>query len=57
MTSMHKADVLKIHGNNSKIKKFTNFKKFSNFDLYLKKHLNGIKNIKSIILSSTNIYL
>ena len=46
MISMHKADALKTHGNNSKIKKFTNFKKFSNFDLYFKKTFEWYKKHK-----------
>ncbi len=32
MIKMHKADVLKTHGDNKKIKKFTKFNKFSNFN-------------------------
>ena len=37
MISINKADVLKTHGNNHKIKKFIKYKKFSNFDLFFNK--------------------
>ena len=37
MISINKADVLKTHGNNYKIKKFIKYKKFSNFDLLFNK--------------------
>ena len=37
MISINKADVLKTHGNNYKIKKFIKYKKFSNFDLFFNK--------------------
>jgi len=32
LVKLHKADVIKTHGDNTRIKKFLNFKKFSNFD-------------------------
>jgi len=38
LVKLHKADVIKTHGDNRKIKKFLNFKKFSNFD----KNFNNI---------------
>ena len=51
MTKIHKADVLKTHGNNNKIKKFLKYKKFSNFNTYFSKTFewykkNKIYNIK-----------
>ena len=35
-----KTDVLKTHGDNKKIKNYTNYKKFTNFDVGLKKTIN-----------------
>ena len=51
MINMHKADVLKTHGNNSKINKFLKYKIFSNFDIFFDKTFkwykeNKIYNIK-----------
>ena len=40
MTKFQKADVLKTHGDNKKIKKFLNIKKFTNFDKGLKKTID-----------------
>ena len=37
MTKFQKADVLKTHGDNKKIKKYLNYKKFTNINLGLKK--------------------
>ena len=42
MTKFQKADVLKTHGDNKKIKKYLNYKKFTNINLGLKKLLNGL---------------
>ena len=40
MTKFQKADVLKTHGDNKKIRKFINIKKFTNFDIGLKKTID-----------------
>ena len=46
MISINKADVLKTHGNNHKIKKFIKYKKFSNFDLLFNKTFEWYKKNK-----------
>jgi len=46
MISINKADVLKTHGNNHKIKKFIKYKKFSNFDLFFNKTFEWYKKNK-----------
>ena len=46
MISINKADVLKTHGNNYKIKKFIKYKKFSNFDLLFTKTFEWYKKNK-----------
>ena len=46
MISINKADVLKTHGNNYKIKKFIKYKKFSNFDLFFNKTFEWYKKNK-----------
>jgi len=46
MISINKADVLKTHGNNYKIKKFIKYKKFSNFDLLFNKTFEWYKKNK-----------
>ena len=46
MISMNKADVLKTHGNNNKIKKFLTYKKFSNFEIFFEKTFKWYKNNK-----------
>ena len=46
MISINKADVLKTHGNNHKIKKFIKYKKFSNFDLLFTKTFEWYKKNK-----------
>jgi UDP-glucuronate 4-epimerase len=46
MISVNKADVLKTHGNNYKIKKFIKYKKFSNFDLLFTKTFEWYKKNK-----------
>lgn len=46
LTQLHKADVLKTHGNNSKIKKFVSFYKFSNFDKKFSQVLGWFKKYK-----------
>jgi UDP-glucuronate 4-epimerase len=46
MISINKADVLKTHGCNNKIKKFINYKKFSNFEIFFEKTFKWYKNNK-----------
>ena len=46
MISINKADVLKTHGNNFKIKKFIKYKKFSDFDLFFNKTFEWYKKNK-----------
>ena len=46
MISMNKADVLKTHGNNNKIKKFIDYKKFSDFDIFFEKTFEWYKSHK-----------
>ena len=46
MISINKADVLKTHGNNHKIKKFIKYKIFSNFDLFFNKTFEWYKKNK-----------
>ena len=43
MTKIHKADVLKTHGNNNKIKKFLKYKNFSKFSTYFSKTFEWYK--------------
>ena len=46
MINMHKADVLKTHGNNNKVIKFLKFKDFSNFDIFFDKTFKWYKDQK-----------
>ena len=46
MTSINKADVLKTHGCNNKIKKLINYKKFSNFETFFEKTFKWYKDNK-----------
>ena len=45
-TKLQKADIIKTHGNNNKIKQFTKFKKFTKLDLGLNNLINWFKSYK-----------
>ena len=47
MTKFQKADVLKTHGDNKKIKKYINYKKFTNINLGLKKTIEWFNKEKA----------
>ena len=47
MTKFQKADVLKTHGDNKKIKKYLNYKKFTNINLGLKKTIEWFNKEKA----------